>query len=338
MNRVSYTTPKKEKEAVHRTGVKILAARIGIEADRKEFLPSFPPRVEVKSLLTDFRTVEQVPFSSDLDGYISIQESSNAPSFAFSEERVRFQGPLARLIKEASDLRFSFWGNQGLLYRFTLYLLEKKHRIYNLHACALYHQDKNHLYVITGGAGSGKTVFLLSGLEKGLKLFSTETVHFRMEKDQVTWFMGSLVDNIRLGTLMHHFPGFLHNIDTQEADDEWQHKVALDFSSYKTDFEILKTPGAVTILFPRIEEGWEGFHLTPMMDKRKTAKAIFDNITQKLSETVILYDKIPVLGFDEKNLAVARHITASQLILHESVVQTASVLSNPYECWGELLD
>ncbi|MDH5466238.1 MAG: hypothetical protein OEY25_02355 [Candidatus Aminicenantes bacterium] len=338
MNRVSYTTHKKEKETVHRTGVKILAARIGIEANSKELLPYFPLMVEVKSLLTDFRTVEQIPFSSGLDGYISIEESSNTPSLAFSEDRVRFQGPLARLTKEASDLRFSLWGNQGLLYRFTLYLLEKKHRIYNLHACALYHQDKNHLYVITGGAGSGKTVFLLSGLEKRLKLFSTETVHFRMDKDSITWFMGSLVDNIRLGTLIHHFPRFLRNIDTQETDDEWQHKIALDFSSYKTDFEMLKMPSAVTILFPRIEESREGFHLTPMMDKKKAAKAIFDNITQKLSETVLLYDKIPVLGFDEKDLAAARHLTASQIIQHESVIQTASVLSNPYECWGELLD
>ncbi|MDH4258147.1 MAG: hypothetical protein OEV50_04985, partial [Candidatus Aminicenantes bacterium] len=329
---------KKEKETVHRTGVKILAARIGIEANSKELLPYFPLMVEVKSLLTDFRTVEQIPFSSGLDGYISIEESSNTPSLAFSEDRVRFQGPLARLTKEASDLRFSLWGNQGLLYRFTLYLLEKKHRIYNLHACALYHQDKNHLYVITGGAGSGKTVFLLSGLEKRLKLFSTETVHFRMDKDSITWFMGSLVDNIRLGTLIHHFPRFLRNIDTQETDDEWQHKIALDFSSYKTDFEMLKMPSAVTILFPRIEESREGFHLTPMMDKKKAAKAIFDNITQKLSETVLLYDKIPVLGFDEKDLAAARHLTASQIIQHESVIQTASVLSNPYECWGELLD
>ena len=64
---------------------------------------------------------------------------------------------------------------------------------------------------------------------------------------------------------------------------------------------------------------------------------MFDNISQKLSETVLLYDKIPVLGFDEKDLAAARHSAASQLIQHESVVQTASVLSNPEECWGKLL-
>jgi len=75
-----------------------------------------------------------------------------------------------------------------------------------------------------------------------------------------------------------------------------------------------------------------------MTDKRKAAKSLFDNITQKLSETVLLYDKIPVPGLDEKELGAARHSTASQLVQHESIVQTASVLSNPHECWGDLLE
>ena len=112
----------------------------------------------------------------------------------FSGEKARFKGPFLKLTQEASDLRFSLWGNQGFLYRYALYLLEKKHRIYNFHACALFHEKKDQMFVVIGGAGSGKTVYLLSGLIKGLKLFSTETVHFRIEKNAVTWFLGSLVE------------------------------------------------------------------------------------------------------------------------------------------------
>ena len=147
--------------------MKILEATIGIEANREELLPHFPLKTEVKSLLTDFKDVESIPYSADLDGYISVEESLEEPSFEFSREKVRFKGPFLRLTQEASDLRFSLWGNQGFLYRFTLYLLEKKHRIYNLHACALYRVEKDHMYVVIGGAGSGKTVYLLSGLAKG---------------------------------------------------------------------------------------------------------------------------------------------------------------------------
>jgi hypothetical protein len=335
--RVSYIILKKD-EAVYKTAVKILKARIGIESNTEELLPSFPLKIEVKSLLTDFRDVEQIPHSENLDGDISIQDSGSELSFKLRGERATFQGPFLKLSHEASDLRFSLWGNQGFLYRFSLFLLEKKHDIFNLHACALYDTEKKHLYVVTGGAGSGKTVCLLSGLEKGLKLFSTETVHFRIDKNTLSWFMGSLVDNVRLGTLMHHFPEFLHHIDTQDTEDEWQKKIALDLSAYRTDFEELTTPSAVTILFPRIEEGRESFLLTPVFDKRKATKSLFDNITQKLSETVVLYDRLPVLGLDEEKMARNRLSNATQLIQHKSVIQTASVLSNPKECWGKLLD
>ena len=218
---------------MYKTAIKILKARIGIESSTEELLPSFPLKTEVKSLLTDFRDVEQIPYSDNLDGHISIKDSSSELSFELTGERATFQGPLLKLTQEASDLRFSLWGNQGFLYRFTLSLLEKKHKIFNLHACALYNTEKNHLYVVIGGAGSGKTVYLLSGLEKGLKLFSTETVHVRGEKNTLSCSMGSLVDNVRLGTLTHHFPQFLRQIDTQEVENEWQEKIALDLYSSK---------------------------------------------------------------------------------------------------------
>ena len=322
---------------MYKAGIKILEAKIGIESNREELLFHLPLKTEVKSLLTDFKDVESIPYSADLDGYISVEESMEDPSFEFSGEKARFRGPFLKLTREASDLRFSLWGNQGFLYRYALYLLERKHRIYNFHACALYQEKKDQMFVVIGGAGSGKTVYLLSGLAKGLKLFSTETVHFRIEKDAISWFMGSLVDNVRLGTLMYNFPRFLPKIETQEAGEEWQKKIALDLSPYKTDFEELKTPRSVVILFPRIEEGRQGFLLNLIEDRRKAAKALFDNISQKIAENVILYDKIPVLGFDESQMALARLKYASQLVQHKTITKIASVLSNPDDCWGDLL-
>lgn len=322
---------------VYKTGIKILEATIGIESNREELLPRFPLKIEVKSLLTDFKDVETIPYSADLDGYISVEESVGEPSYEFSGEKVIFRGPFLRLTQEASDLRFSLWGNQGFLYRYALYLLEKRHMIFNIHACALYNEKKDQIFVVIGGAGSGKTVYILSGLAKGLRLYSTETVHFRIEKDDVLWFMGSLVDNVRLGTLMYNFPQFLPKVETQEAGEEWQKKIALDLSSYKTDFEELKTLKAVVILFPRIEEGREGFLLNLIEDKREAAKALFNNISQKLTENVILYDKIPVLGLDEKEMALTRLKYVNRLVHHKTIVKIASVLSNPDDCWGDLL-
>ena len=191
---------------MYQTAVKILEATIGIRSNREELLPILPSGVEVESLLTDFLRVEQISYAEGLDGYISVEDAEGDLAYEFQDNGVIFKGPFSRLQKEASDPRHTLWGNQGFLYRYSLYLLEKKHNIYNFHACALYQEDRDALFVIIGGAGSGKTVYLLSGLEKGLKLFSTETDHFQIEGGDIIWHMGSVVDNVRYGTLKHDFP------------------------------------------------------------------------------------------------------------------------------------
>jgi hypothetical protein len=323
---------------VFKIGLKILEATVGVESNRKELLPQLPFKIEVKSLLTDFRDVERIDYSEKLDGCISIEESSREPLLEISRDKAKLKGPFLKLTEEASDLRFSLWGNQGFLYRFALYLLEKKHRIYNFHACSVYDEQKKRLYIIIGGAGSGKTVYLLSGLAKGLKLFSTETVHFSIEGDVLSWLMGSLVDNIRLGNLIDHFPQFLPGIGYKKNGEEWQKKIALDLSSYRTHFDRLENPSQVIIILPRIEEGRKEFILNPFEDKRKAAKALFENISQKITETFILYDRIPVLGFDNQEMADARLRAVNELAHHRTVIKIASVLSSPYDCWGKILD
>jgi len=324
---------------MYKTGIQILKARVGILANRKELLPEFPLHIEVKSLLTDFKEIIKINYAHNLDGHILLENTEGDEIFyEFLDEKVIFRGPLLRLHEQASDLRYSFWGNQGFLYRYVQFLLEKKHRIYNFHACGLYDEKKDYLYIIAGGAGSGKTVFLLSGLAAGLKLFSSETVHFCFEGERILWFMGSLVDNIRVGTLRHNFPQFLPKADCKISEaEEWQKKIALDLSLYKNKNEILSNP-RVILIFPRIEEGRKGFHLNLIRDKRKGAKAIFDNLSQKIAETVVLYDQMIVPGLDNVELAQTRLKFAYKLAEHSSVIQIASVLSNPYECWRNLRD
>ena len=321
---------------MYKTALNILKATVGVETNTKELLPPLPFKIEVKSLLTDFHRVDRVPHTEDLDGYIRILESSEAPRYERHENQYVFSGPFEKLSRTASDLRFSFWGNQGFLYRYTLHLLEKHHKIYNLHACALFDQKEHALYLIIGGAGSGKTVYLLSGLAKGLRLFSTETVHFCINKDQIEWFMGSLVDNVRFGTLVHDFPEFLPDVKVPAEDKLWQEKIALDLSSYATDFETLKNVNAVYILFPHIEQGRKGFIQNTIRDTHKSSKILFDNISQKIVETTILFDQITVLGLDDEGMARSRLESVIDCVNHPSISQIISILSNPQDCWGNL--
>ena len=319
-----------------RTAVKILEAKIGIQSNKKECLLRFPSAKEVESLLTDFRCVDECPFSSYLDGYIVIKDTDSEPSYKISGSKVLFRGPFTRLSKKAADKRFTLWGNQGFLYRYALYILEKYHGILNLHACVLYHENKDILYVITGGPGSGKTVFLLSGLQKGLKLFSTETAHVRADGKDMTWFKGPLLDNIRWGTLIHDFPEYLPEKTSLSPEKAWTSKVALDLSPFQTETDKISNPQEIHIIFPRIEEGRKKCFLNPIKNMKEAAKKLFDNISQKLTETVVLYDSFPVLGLDEQELAILRLAAVDRLLRHPSIKKVASMLSTPKKCWESL--
>ncbi len=319
------------------TAVKILQASIGIQSNREKLLPHLTLETKIESLLTDFRTVESIPFSSDLDGYISITDEPSEPFYEKKNHRILFRGPFLKLQARASDPRYTLWGNQGFLYRYALYLLEKKHRMYNFHACALYEEESDSLFVFIGGAGSGKTVFLLRGIEKGLKLFSTETVHFQINKDNVVWQMGSLVDNIRYGTLLYDFPRFLLDGEKPAPQELWQKKIALDLSEHKAQRKIIENPSSVRIFFPRMERGFEKSIINPIQEKQRAQKKLFDNITQKLAESVILYDKLVILGLDEIEMAKDRLAAVNALVQRSSNLEISTVLSNPRDCWENIL-
>jgi hypothetical protein len=326
------------KEDEYRLGVRILEATVAIHSNRKALLPVLPPPLEVRSLHTDFREVEQVSFPAEADGTIRVVQNSAAlPSCRVTGTRAVVEGPLIGLAQRASDPRFSLWGNLGFLYRFVLFLLEKKHRIYNLHACALYQPAAHRLFVIAGGPGSGKTVYLLNGLQRGLALVSTETVHFRKEGAHIRWFLGSLVDNVRIGTLRRHFPKFKRPEMEVPVEKEWREKRAIDLSSYRWREDSLIDPD-VLIIFPRVEERCQSFRIHPLADRRETAKLFFANISEKLTETVILYDRIPLLGMDSAELAEARRIACQALSRHRTVGFCAAIFSGPRRCWGDLLE
>ena len=321
-----------------RQDVRIVEATVAVTSNQASLLPVLPPPLEVHSLHTDFREVEPIPLCSRPDGSILIAEDPAAPlRYRISGTRARWEGPLNSLTRRASDPRFSLWGNLGFLFRFALFLLEKKHRIHNLHAGALYEPSRHRLFVIIGGPGSGKTVYLLSGLERKLSLFSTETVHFRHEGRSVRWFTGSLVDNVRIGTLRRHFPRFLPapmGVPDEDADNQ---KKAIDLSTFRYPENSLVDP-TVVLLFPRIEEELGTFVLRPLGDERQTIQSLFANITEKLSQTTLLYDRIPVPGFDRMELAEARRRACQDLARHKTIAFSGAVRSGPTECWGDLLE
>lgn len=302
--------------------------------------PILEPSLEVSSLRTAFYQVKilsQNYLTQEPDGQIKVEDVPEEKNLFFHREEdfLLLKGPISFWEEKCSDKRYTLWGNLGLLYRFTLYLLEKKHDLYSLHACSLYDVEQNHLWIIAGGAGSGKTIFLLSGLEAGLKLFSTETTHFQVKEDKVTWFKGSLLDNVRVRTLEKYFPYFLSS--SFPISPPYKGKVAIDLSSFQTPFDKVDDLKRVTFIFPHIEEGWSTREERKINNKKEMAQLIYANISSKLSESIILYDSLPIIGWDESALAQKRWEAAKTLLANPVPIRSLAILSSPDKCWGELL-
>ena len=189
--------------------VKIVEARIGLVSNNEKLITEaryFEGQV-MESLLTDIHSIEPIPFSDDLDScFVVIDDPNIQPQVKITEKVCTATGDFSRYEKECSDNRYSLFGNLGLFFKYLLVTLERYHQIYSFHASSMYSPSRDTLLLVVGGAGAGKTVFLLKGLEDDWKIFSTEMTHFRFTDKGYEFYMGSLYDNIRLGNLIYDFP------------------------------------------------------------------------------------------------------------------------------------
>ena len=321
---------------MYKKAVKILNLKIGILANREELLPNFPLKIELESLLTDFYKIEEIDYSSNLDAYfIILDEETLTPEISISESRIFASGPFTKLTQECEDLRFSFFGNEGLFFRYVLALLEKKKNIYSFHACSLYDEKSKNLYIVCGSAGAGKTCLLLRGLELGLKLFSAEMTHFKIENNLVKFFKGALVDNIRIGNIKYNYPLILKSlsIELPETEDEWGKKIAINLSKYETSFDELINP-EITIIFPRIEENREKIDLTDITNKKRTIiKLLFDYATEKIGEEFLIYESIPVRPIDTLEAGLRRLQKIKNFVETGKIKRVLKIFAGARNCW-----
>jgi len=323
-----------------RKGIKILHARFGLVSNNEDLLPKLPLKIFITSLLTDYHKVEEIEFADDLDCYFLLLDNTSYPdSIQLSEKNVIVSGSLKYLTENASDLRFSIFGNEGLLFRYVLFILEKNYNTYSFHASSLYDEKKKRMYIIAGGAGAGKSVYLFTGLMLGFKLFSTEMTHFKIDGQELIFYKGSLIDNVRIGNLKYNFPDFMKLIDISadpETNDEWGVKFPLDLSMFQTESDKITNPELI-IIFPRIEEGRKSSLKIDINDRKKIIKNIYDNVSSKIGETILLYDKIPVCGIDNIKLAEKRYESINKFTDLGRICRVINVLSNVEECWKDII-
>lgn len=279
--------------------IQICEANIKLVSNKRELL-TFKKGV-IADIETDFYKVKEVKVpSTSVDAYFYMIDEDSEPQIQIGSNIVIAQGNLLELEEKAKDLRFSLLGNEGLFYRFVLKVLEDKHDVFSFHACSLFDEEKRQLYIVCGKAGSGKTAFLLKGIEAGLKIFSTEMTHFKLQPPgELKFYKGSLLDNVRIGNLKYDHSEVCRmlNINLPQIKDEWTTKIVIDLSQFQTSFDYLSNP-QIILVFSHIEQKKEESIVNEIKDKRIIAKHLYDNISSKIGETILLYEEIPIPGID----------------------------------------
>ena len=318
-------------------GFKILKTSFGIIANMPALIPDFFFSICFESLLTDFNSVEEIQYSDDLDFTIMMLEDKESPlDISITDRRINLTGSILEATNTSSDLRFTLFGNEGLLFRYVLMFLEKKYNTYSFHACSLYDEEANHMVIAPGGAGSGKTCLILKGIELGLKLFSTEMTHFSFDNG-FTLHKGSLIDNIRVGNLKYSYPAVTKNLNLElpETEDEWGKKIPVDLGQVQTNFDSISDT-RITVLLPHIEEGRDKCITIDIQDNRTARKALFDNISDKIAENGLYYDNMPLGGFDNPVLMKNRFQAVDKFLSH--VNRVVKIIAGSQNCWEGILE
>ncbi|MGH7320199.1 MAG: hypothetical protein ACRELA_11330 [Candidatus Rokuibacteriota bacterium] len=327
--------------SLHRRAIQIVRARLGLVSNNGALITSseyFRDRVP-QSLLTDYHRIDDVPWATGVDAELHVLDVPGlAPEIALARDRVVATGDWTALETAASDRRFTLFGNLGFLFRYTIYALERYHDTWSFHASAMV-DDKGDLWLIPGGAGAGKTVFLLEGLTRGWTIFSTEMTHVRLTDGGYEVYKGSLFDNIRPGTLLYDFPAVIDRLGLTlpPAPDPWASKITLDLGHAETPADILISP-SLRIVNPKVESGRDRALVARLDRREKLGKLLFDNATEKHGGTALLYDRLPVPSLDTPEL-MARRFAAIHALLDRATIKSAhNTLCGARNCMEGLLD
>ena len=329
---------------LHHRAIQIVRARLGLVSNNRELITRseyFADRVP-QSLLTDYHLIDDVPWdgaAEAIDAEIRILDTPGlAPAIQLGPDRVLAVGDWTACEAAASDRRYTLFGNLGFLFRYTIFVLERYHDTWSFHASAMV-DDKGDLWLIPGGAGAGKTVFLLEGLARGWTIFSTEMTHLRLTDGGYEFSKGSLFDNIRLGTLLYDFPAVIDRLGLAlpPSKDPWGSKIALDLGHVQTPADVLVSP-SLRIVNPKVESGRDRA-VVGRLDRRETlVKLLFDNATEKHGGTALLYDRLPLPSLDTPEL-MARRLRAMHVLLDRATIKSArTTLCGARNCMEGLLD
>jgi hypothetical protein len=323
-------------------GFEILGLRYGIASSSGTMLDDeryFSPG-EIYSQFTNWDTLEVIDYEHGMDAHLLLQDDPSLPfNIARDGSTLHIQGDLSRLEHEIQDRRWAILGNQGIWFRFALGIQEQR-GIYGFHAASIYNPREDHLVLLLGKAGAGKSVYLLASIAAGWQIFSTEMTYFQIDDDGLCFLRGSLMDNIYVGSLLQDFPEATQRLGIMvpNVPDPWAHKISIDLHSVAFPQSSLQNH-AFSILFPHVEKGLDCAVIQEIDDRPTLWRRLFENASEKISGSYLLHEQAPALAMDNPKLAQARLRVIEQLLEPKrSRFHSARVVSTgPTHCLEGLL-
>ncbi len=317
--------------------VGIRGLRIGLLSNNEALIsnPEYFEEVVPHSLLTDYYQVRYIPYEGGLDArVILIDREGEEPQILHSSNELIVKADFMNLEKNCKDKRYAFLGTQGMFYRFILFLLERWREVYSFHSASLFDPGKRRFLLILGGPNSGKTPVLLAGVQKGYKVFGTELTHVKQNETEYVFCRGGVVDNIRPGHMLKHFPKVIEMLGVQfeaEIKDIWSIKVAVNFKSVEYPIDTLENP-AVEIILPKIEEGYKDAIISEMKNEKEITKVLFENASEKIGATALMYSQFPMAGLDDQEQAYRRFLAMQRLVSKMKLIRVWSFIASPEQC------
>jgi hypothetical protein len=319
---------------LYKRAVGCLDAKIGIVSNNNELIRDkrYFESDKLESLLTNVHQLPEVSYQNTDADVIVVDDPQLKPYVSVSERTCVCAGDFSRWERDCKDIRYSVFGNLGLFFRYTLASLERFHGIYSFHASSLFIPQSNTVLLIVGGAGAGKTVYLLKGVVEGWKILSTEMTHLRITGDGYEFLKGSLYDNVRVGSLVYDFPEAIEKLGLEipEVDDVWGHKATIDLRPLEAD-DVYRNP-RVQIINARIESDRTKADVSVMKERDKVVWTLYQNASEKLAPPWLMYERVPVNGCDDDNLARARLETMRKFLDIADMAPVKSILAGVKNC------
>lgn len=320
----------------YRRALQCVKARLGIISNNGELIRDhqyFTSNKVIQSMLTNIHRLDEIPFDEGRDAdFVVVDDPQVKPRVEISEKTCFCAGDFTRWEKTCADNRYSLFGNLGQFFYYTMATLERYHNIYSFHASSMYVPSNNTILLIVGGAGAGKTMYLLHGIMLGWKILSTEMTHFRFTDKGYELMKGALFDNIRVGNLVYDFPEVPKKLGIQvpQVEDVWGQKIALDLASLQAE-DVYVNP-KLQIINAHIESHRPKADVTVMKKKDKVVWALYQNASEKISLPWLMYEQLPVNGCDDTALAWKRLETMRRIVDEVDMLPVKSIIAGAKNC------